>query len=268
VAEAVRAKALALLAAYPYAEISEVVSRALAAQAVEVRRAAVSAVGLARDAGQLETLLAMAEAPRGAGVGVGEALAEALGAWEARARGRAALAAVPRGPGGPGGRGEGAGGVRDDPRGRAAAAIGQGGGRRLRCARRGAPHPGKIGGRRRRALSVVEAAGAEGAVSLENPVPDGPEKADGDVEPMTIALVLGGVAGTAALLVKAVRAAVAHERRYAERLDAIWGEVAARLELRRPQKRLLEGTFQGSRRASSTAGEGHAAGDQGGPERR
>ncbi len=65
------------------------------------------------------------------------------------------------------------------------------------------------------------------------------------MEPMTIALVLGGVAGTAALLVKAVRAAVAHERRYAERLDAIWGEVAARLELRRPQKRLLEGTFQG-----------------------
>jgi len=180
VAEAVRAKALALLAAYPYAEISEVVSRALAAQAVEVRRAAVSAVGLARDAGQLETLLAMAEAPRGAGVGVGEALAEALGrlggpraedgllsllSHEAREVQEAAAKAL----------GE-CGTIRVVEPLLQSARAGAVGSAARDAVRRIQARLGDAGAGR---LSVVEAAGAEGAVSLENPVPDGPEKADG-----------------------------------------------------------------------------------------
>jgi hypothetical protein len=68
------------------------------------------------------------------------------------------------------------------------------------------------------------------------------------VEPLTLTLIIGAaVTGFGALVVKVWKATAALEQRRTARLDAVCGEVAERLQLRRPGKLELAGMFEGFR---------------------
>jgi HEAT repeat protein len=175
--EALRATALERLAeVHPYPTIAPVVAWALSAESVKVRCAAVWAVGAGNDGSKIEALASVASLtppPE-----LGEALAESLGQLGGPRAEDALISLLSH--------------EAREVKEAAATALGKTGSIRaveplLQWAKTGAVGSvardavrsiqARLGDAGAGRLSVVDSVGAEGAVSLENPIPDEPEKA-------------------------------------------------------------------------------------------